>query len=103
MADLIAFLATLRYFEPVGSPFVGERVFIIRGCARCHGSSSEGTRLGPRIRTGRDAYTAVSLTAALWKHGPRMVDRAEEMGIAWPTLEATDIGDLVSFLNRPRK
>jgi len=101
MADLVAFLAALRYFEPVGSPFVGERVFNIRGCALCHGSSAEGTRLGPRVRTGGDAYTSVSLTAALWKHGPRMVDRSEEMGIAWPTLEATDIGDLVSFLNRP--
>lgn len=99
MADLVAFLASLRYFEPVGSAFVGERVFTARGCARCHGPAAKGTQLGPDIHAQGDAYTAVSLTAALWKHGPRMVDRSEEAGIPWPTLEANDIGDLVSFLN----
>jgi hypothetical protein len=31
-----------------------------------------------------------------------MIDRVEEPGISWPTLEATDIGDLVAFLNTPR-
>jgi hypothetical protein len=27
--------------------------------------------------------------------------RAEQLGILWPALEATDIGDLISFLNDP--
>jgi cytochrome c2 len=99
MPDLVAFLASLRYSEPTGSPLVGERIFSVRGCAQCHGSTAEGTPLGPRLRSSREAYTAVSFTAALWKHGPRMVDRTEAMGIRWPTLEATDLGDLVSFLN----
>jgi mono/diheme cytochrome c family protein len=99
MPDLVAFLASLRYFEPIGSPLVGERTFNVRGCGHCHGSNAEGTPLGPRLRASREAYTAVSFTAALWKHGPQMVDRTEAMGIRWPTLEATDLGDLVSFLN----
>jgi hypothetical protein len=30
-----------------------------------------------------------------------MNQRAEELGTPWPTLEANDIGDLVSFLNAP--
>ncbi len=102
MGDLVAFLASLRYFEPTGSPFVGERVFALRGCARCHGPSAEGTSTGPGIRAGGDAYTSVSLTAALWKHGPQMVDRMEELGIPWPQLQPSDIGDLVSFLNAPK-
>jgi hypothetical protein len=49
-----------------------------------------------------DSYTAVSFTTALWKHGPKMVDRTEQAGIAWPVLEPTDLGDLVSFLNGHR-
>lgn len=103
LADLQTFLASLRYFEPAGSPLVGERVFAECGCARCHGSAAEGTRFGPPLRSGPDAFTAVSFATALWKHGPRMVDRAEEMGIGWPILAATDIGDLVSFLNDPAR
>lgn len=99
MADLAAFLASLRYFEPSGSALVGERVFNDRGCARCHGAGGEGSGLGPRLQAKADAYTAVSFTTALWKHGPKMVDRSEEAGVAWPVLAPTDLGDLVSFLN----
>ena len=58
-------------------------------------------RTGLRLKASAEAYTTVSLTADLWRHGPRMIDRAEELGIPWPTLKATDIGDLVSFLNAP--
>ena len=103
IVDLQTFLASLRYFEPTGSAFVGERVFTERGCAQCHGARAEGARFGPRLKSGPEAFTTVSFAAALWKHGPRMVDRAEEMGIKWPLLQATDIGDLVSFLNDPAR
>jgi len=99
MADLRMFLASLRYFEPVGSSLAGERVFSERGCATCHGPLAEGTKIGPGLRSGKEAFTTISFTTALWRHGPRMTDRAEELGIPWPTLKATDIGDLVSFLN----
>lgn len=103
MADLRTFLASLRYFEPTGSPLVGERVFSERGCAACHGHMAEGTQIGPGLRSGTEAFTTISFTAALWRHGPRMIDRAQELGIPWPTLKATDIGDLVSFLNAPAR
>jgi cytochrome c2 len=101
MADLRMFLASLRYFEPSGSPLVGERVFSERGCAACHGQRAEGTKFGPGLRAGKEAFTTISFTAALWRHGPQMIDRAEELGIPWPTLKATDVGNLVSFLNAP--
>ena len=103
MADLRAFLASLRYFEPIGSPLVGERVFSDRGCAACHGRMAEGTQIGPGLRSGTEAFTTISFTVALWRHGPRMIDRAQELGIPWPTLKATDVGDLVSFLNAPAR
>lgn len=103
ITDLLTFLASLRYFEPTGSPFVGERVFAERGCAGCHGSGAEGTQNGPKLRAGADAFTTVSFTTALWRHGPRMIDRAESMGVTWPTLQPSDVGDLVSFLNSPSR
>jgi cytochrome c2 len=103
MADLRTFLASLRYFEPTGSPLVGERVFSERGCAACHGQMAEGTKIGPGLRSGTEAFTTISFTVALWRHGPRMIDRAQELGIPWPTLKATDLGDLVSFLNAPAR
>ena len=98
--DILQFLVSLRYYEPSGSPFLGERVFGERGCARCHGPKAEGTREAPPLRAGgSDAFTTVSLASALWRHGPAMKKRSEQLGIGWPTLEAGDIGDLISFLN----
>jgi len=99
IADVLQFLISLRYFEPSGSAFLGARVFTERGCALCHGSKAEGTKEGPRIAAGGDAFTTVSLASALWRHGPAMRVRTERLGVAWPTLEATDLGDLISFLN----
>jgi cytochrome c2 len=101
MVDLLAFLASLRYFEPTGTVAAGAQVFSERGCAACHGSVAEGTQGGPALKAGAAPFTAVSFTAALWQHGPRMIDRSKELGMPWPTLKATDIGDLVSFLNAP--
>ena len=99
MADLLAFLASLRYFEPTGSPQVGERVFAVRGCAACHGTKAEGTNLGPPLKAGAEAYTAVTFTTGLWRHGPGMMKRSEETNMPWPTLQPGDVGELVSFLN----
>lgn len=99
MNDLLAFLASLRYFEPDGSAVTGKQVFAKRGCAACHGNNAEGSQLGPRLKVDREPYTTVSFASALWRHGPRMIDRAEGMGMSWPKLESSDIGDLVTFLN----
>ena len=101
MVDLLTFLASLRYFEPTGSAVTGAQVFSERGCAACHGPRAEGTPSGPGLKSGAEPYTAVSFTAALWQHGPSMVEHAKKLGMPWPTLKATDIGDLVSFLNAP--
>ena len=99
MADLLSFLAGLRYYEPSGSPLVGERVFAQRGCATCHGMKAEGTEVGPSLKTSAETYTTVSLTAALWRHGPKMFESVEQRGMQWPMLQPTDVGELVSFLN----
>jgi mono/diheme cytochrome c family protein len=101
MANLLAFLVSLRYFEPSGSALVGQRMFVERGCAACHGATGEGSKMGPPLRRQTEAYTSVSFTTALWQHGPEMFDRVQESGMSWPELKPTDVGDLVSFLNTP--
>ncbi len=99
MADLIAFLYSSRYHEPGGSPKVGEVLFVGRGCGRCHGPRGEGTSLGPRLRGRGRSYSSVALAAALWQHGPKMFERAKDLGLPWPTLAESDAGDLMAFLN----
>ena len=101
MADVAAFLYSLQYTDPPGSPHVGRSVFTWRGCSRCHGSEAQGSANAPGLRGRGQAYTAVGLAASLWEHGERMYRRSETMGIGWPTLTTTDIGDILSYLNAP--
>lgn len=101
MADLIAFLYSLRYFEPAGSSVVGASVFARRRCADCHGPRALGGGQGPRLRGRGQDYTSLALAEALWRHGPQMYERVRKLGYAWPVLGDNELGDLVAFLNSP--
>jgi mono/diheme cytochrome c family protein len=101
MADLMAFLNTLRYFEPDGSVTAGRGLFAARGCSRCHGANAEGGSLAPALRTGKGHMNSVILATALWRHGPEMYRQAQNLGMPWPKLSENDLGDLFAFLNSP--
>ena len=101
MADLIAFLHSVRYFEPGGSPQMGEMLFARRGCSNCHGPRGEGTPSGPGLRGRGENFTSVTLATALWRHGPEMEQRTRKLGLPWPKLAESDVGDLLVFLNTP--
>jgi mono/diheme cytochrome c family protein len=99
MADLVAFLYSVRSTEPGGSPRLGEVLYAGRGCDRCHGVRAEGTERGPGLRGRGIRFTSISFAAALWRHGPHIYRRARENGQIWPELSEGDVGDLITFLN----
>ncbi len=101
MADLVVFLYSLHYFEPAGSPQVGESVFAWRGCAECHGAQAEGTRKGPALRGRGQSYTSIRLATVLWRHGAEMSRQGRSVNLNWPDLQVADVGHLLSFLNSP--
>ncbi len=103
MADVMAFLNTIRYFEPGGSVSAGRGLFVARGCSRCHGANAEGTSLAPALRTKNTQMNSVVLATALWRHGPEMYRRTQDLGIPWPKLNENDLGDLFTFLNTPKE
>ena len=78
MADLVAFLYSVRSAEPGGSPRLGEVLYAGRGCDRCHGARAEGTGRGPGLRGRGKRFTSISFAAALWRHGPHIYGRARE-------------------------
>ena len=78
------------------------RLFSERGCHHCHGALAEGTRRGPRLRR-REAVTIIDLATGLWTHGPKMYQATRDLGVVWPSLTESDVGDLVGFLNSLRE
>lgn len=101
MADLIAFLYSVRYFELGGSVEIGRQRFAERKCAHCHGDEGVGGEYGPRLRGRGKLFTAVTLARSLWSHGPRIYQRTQELNMEWPTLKENDLGHLMMFLNTP--
>ena len=99
MADLLAFLYSVRYFDQGGSPMIGEALFTERKCSRCHGADARGGDIGPNLRKRSGPFTPVTFALALWSHGPRMYNKAQELGIGWPTLNEGDLSHLLAFLN----
>lgn len=99
MADLVAYLFSLYYFEPGGSASVGEMLFAGRGCSLCHGPGAQGTSEAPGLRGPGRTLNSISLASALWRHGPRMYKQAQDLGLPWPLLGESDVGDLIAFLN----
>jgi hypothetical protein len=44
--------------------------------------------------------TAISIVAALWSHGPTMLDRMQQKGISWPRFDSREMSDLIAYLNQ---
>jgi mono/diheme cytochrome c family protein len=97
LADVFAYLFSVRYDGPPSDPARGAAVYAGRGCARCHGAGGEGG-VGPQLR-GRTAGEAPEqILQRMWNHAPGMLERMSAQGTAWPRFEAGELADLLSFL-----
>lgn len=98
MADLISYLFSARYFEQAGVASVGRQVFESKGCASCHGLQPGAAGVGPDLSRWRGEISSTRLAAALWNHGPTMLERMEQVKIEWPTFRQEEMENLMAFL-----
>jgi mono/diheme cytochrome c family protein len=84
--------------HPAASPFSGEFIFKENGCARCHGKSGQGSKLGPALRLAGKATDMKALAARLAHDAVRMCSRAKSHGVSADPLDADEIADVASFL-----
>lgn len=85
-------------FSPTQDPLAGSRVFGTKGCMKCHAVNGIGGKIGPdlgRVPRPRSFY---ELAAEMWNHLPKMAERMRQIGIARPSLDPRETGDLISFL-----
>jgi len=97
MADLISYLFSARYFEQSGNAHEGKQIFVSKGCASCHGLQPGG---GPDLSGWQGQVSATRLAAALWNHGPAMLEHMQQVKIDWPAFRQEEMEDLMAFLNR---
>lgn len=96
LADLISYLHLIGYRGRPGNPTRGADVFA-RGCAACHGDEGSGA---PDLVSSRSVDDTIALSASMWNHAPQMHELMAERAVPWPKFEASDMEDLIAFLQR---
>jgi mono/diheme cytochrome c family protein len=94
MRELLSYVWARQFFEDAGDPTRGRHVFNTKHCASCH-----GTGTAPALVDSGRAYSGPAMIAALWRHGPAMLDRMNAQQVGWPRLDAADMAGLIAYLN----
>jgi cytochrome c2 len=98
MRDLIAFLFSQRYFFEQGDRVRGAKVYEAKGCVNCHETRRAATG-APDLSQVPEEFSPITLTSALWRHGPSMLEAMRRQGLTWPEFETSEMTDLIAYLN----
>lgn len=96
--DLIAFLATLNYFDPSGNPKTGKKLFSQKHCVVCHQIEGVGGVIGPSLDSIAQ-FGPIYVATAMWNHGPAMAEAMAAKGIKRPVFKEEELRDLIAYLN----
>jgi cytochrome c2 len=81
-----------------GNPFRGRQQFEEKRCATCHSVWGHGGTLGPDISVAVAGKSFYELVGDFWNHTPQMIDQVTTLGYPWPTLDPTEMADMLSYL-----
>ena len=96
MRQILSFVWASQFFSPKGDAARGKHVFESKKCETCHGASSSGA---PALSPANGTFSAVQMVAALWSHGPSMLEKMKQQNIAWPRLSPSEMTNLIAYLN----
>jgi mono/diheme cytochrome c family protein len=99
MADVVAYLYSVRYFAQAGDPRKGAQVAASRGCLTCHGLHGERGKAAIDLARARGIDTPAGVIAALWNHSFIADPRPERERGPWAEIRPEEMADLAAFLN----
>jgi cytochrome c2 len=98
MPDLVAFLFSQRYFLDRGNVSKGQRTFEEKGCATCHEQLRRETG-APDLSQVTEVFSPITITSAVWRHGPSMAEKMKQLNISWPEFTGSEMVDVITYLN----
>jgi cytochrome c2 len=84
------------------NPTTGARLFVDKGCVRCHALAGDASRVGPDLGRLHFRGTVMDLAGSFWNHAPVMREKMLDMKIQPPTLTSHEMANLVAFLTAYR-
>ncbi len=79
-------------------PAKGARLFVSKGCIKCHAFKGEGGKTGPDFGRVDLGNTLLDLASKLLNHIPPMVQGMERMRMTKPSLTGEEIADISAYL-----
>src|SRR5450756_2847613 len=72
-------------------PTAGARLFVQKGCVRCHALGGDEVGMGPDLGRIHFPGTALDLAGSFWNHAPVMAEKMRESKIQQPTLDSGEM------------
>ncbi len=101
MADVVAYLYSVRYFAGGGDAARGRTVLARSGCLACHAVGGRGGRIAADLARLEGLDSPQSVFAALWNHAVVVRDRGERRAASRPKLTTDEMADVVAFFATP--
>ncbi len=98
LTELAAYTYYISYFDKPGDIGRGMRTFSEKGCVNCHRVAGMGKAVGPDLAPIKKYVSPIFLAQMMWNHGPRIKAKMNELGIAWPHFDGSEMADLMAFL-----
>jgi len=98
MADLVAYLYSVRYFAQAGDPKKGVAVASAKGCLGCHGLRGERGKPAGDLARAKHLESPAAILAALWDHSFIQDPRPQRAKAPWAEITPDEMADLVAFL-----
>jgi mono/diheme cytochrome c family protein len=98
MADIIAYLYSVRYFARPGDAGRGATLAKAKNCLTCHKTGGQGGEIGPDFKKMEYLDQPVTIVTAMWNHASRMEQKMDKMAVDWPRLTGNEMADVVAFI-----
>ncbi len=79
-------------------PTKGARLFVNKGCVKCHALKGEGGKIGPDLGKIDFGDTQLDLAAKIWNHIPSMILSMERTRMIKPTLNGQEFAEISAYL-----
>lgn len=81
-----------------GNAVEGSRLFVARGCIRCHAVRGDGGTTGPDLGRLRVKRPLLELAGIMWNHSPQVASVFRDPGARQPKLELEEMANLLAFV-----
>ena len=100
MADIVAYLRSMQYFDASGRADHGRQLLEEKQCLRCHAFDDKGGKAARDLARVKGLDSAPAVIAALWRHIDVMIKASPHQPIAWPRLKPDDMADMMAFFEQ---